>query len=65
LPWVEISPGSNLGDTTASFAVQRCGTVNSTYADVSPAATITGSAGSFQATAQKSGSVQFYQVRHL
>ena len=54
----------NLGDTTASFAVQHCGTVNGTYADVSPAAIITGSAGSFQATIAKSGNAQFYRIHH-
>ena len=52
------------GDTTASFTVQHCGTVNGTYADVSPAAVITGSAGSFQATFAKSGGSQYYRIHH-
>ena len=52
------------GDTTSSFTVAHSGTVNGTYADVSPAAVITGSAGSFQATFAKSGSAQFYRIHH-
>ena len=69
-----LSPGnvvlgftsSNLGDTTSSFTVQHIATlangVNS-FVDVSPA-TITGSAGSFQATFAKSGAAQFYRIHH-
>ena len=52
------------GDTTASLAVQQCGTVNGTYADV-PAATCSGSAGSFQAAVPQNGNAQFYRIRHL
>ena len=51
-------------DTTASFAVQQCGTVNGTYADA-PAATFSGSVGSFQATVPMNGNAQFYRIRHL
>jgi hypothetical protein len=56
---------ASAGDTTASFAAQQCGTVNGVYADVSPATTLTGSAGSFQATVPQSGDIQFYRIRHL
>ena len=59
---------SSLADTTASFTVQHSATlvngVNSSFADVSPAAAITGSAGSFQATFAKSGNTQFYRIHH-
>ena len=59
---------ANTADTPASFTVQHVATlangVNS-FVDVSPAATITGSAGSFQATFAKSGAAQFYRIHHL
>jgi GH25 family lysozyme M1 (1,4-beta-N-acetylmuramidase) len=56
---------SRIGDYTNSFAIQQCGTVNGTYADVSPAAAFTAAAGSFQATVPQSGDIQFYRIRHL
>ena len=54
---------SRLADTTASFAVQECGTVNGTYVDVP--ASFNGSAPSFRATLSWNGGVQFYRIRHL
>jgi GH25 family lysozyme M1 (1,4-beta-N-acetylmuramidase) len=56
---------SGAWDTAASFTIQQCGTVNGTYSDVSPAASFTGSGGSFQATVQQGGNAQFYRIRHL
>jgi hypothetical protein len=59
---------SGLGDTTASFAVEQAGALihgSTPFVDATPAATITGSAGSFQATVPQSGDMQFYQIRHL
>ena len=56
---------SNAGDTPSSFTVQSAATLvnaGTAFADVNPAATITGSAGSFQATLAKSGNAQFYQI---
>ena len=55
------------GDTTASFTVQSAATLvnaGTSFADVSPPAVITGSAGSFQATVAVSGSTQFYWIHH-
>lgn len=57
---------AELTDGIASFAVQSSATVNGTYVDVSPAATITQSGpGIFQATVTASGDNQFYRIRHL
>jgi hypothetical protein len=52
-------------DTTSSFTVRKSGTVNGTYNDVSPAATIT-SLGSnqFQATTPYNAGTQFYRIHH-
>ncbi len=52
---------NSTSDTPANFALQHCTVVNGTYTDV--AATITGSAGSFQATLSTSGDAQFYRIR--
>ena len=57
---------SSAADTTSSFTLQSSGTVNGTYTDVSPAASIT-SLGSnqFQATVPYTGGAQqYYRVRH-
>ena len=53
-------------DTTASFALQSCATVNGTYADVSPAATFTQdpATGIFQTVYPQNGTVRFYRIRH-
>ena len=52
-------------DTTSSFAVQSSATVNGSYTDVSPAATVTQSAtGVFQTTVPKAGAARFYRIRH-
>ena len=59
---------SNTSDTTTSFAVQEAGTlVNAATAfnDMSSGVTITGSAGSFQATFARSGSQHFYRIKRL
>ncbi len=51
-------------DTTASFVVQSASAVNGSYADVSPAATITSpSSGVFQAVTPVNGAMQFYRIR--
>jgi hypothetical protein len=58
---------SNIGNDKPSFAVHQAGTLDNgstPFVDVTPAATITGSAGSFQATVPQSGDMQFYQIRH-
>ena len=56
------------GDVAGNFAVQSeaalVNGVNSSFADINPAATISGSAGSFQAQFSTSGSTQFYRIRH-
>jgi hypothetical protein len=57
---------SSATDTTTSFTLRSSGTVNGTYTDVSPAATIT-SLGSnqFQATTPYIGGAQeFYRIHH-
>ena len=57
---------SNASDTTSSFTLRSSGTVNGTYGDVSPAASMT-SLGSnqFQATTPYLGSDQlFYRIFH-
>ena len=52
-------------DTTASFALQAAGTVNSQYADVVPAASFAQLVnGAFQVTCPQNGAVQFYRIRH-
>ncbi|HVM49458.1 MAG TPA: hypothetical protein VMU04_15625, partial [Candidatus Acidoferrum sp.] len=50
-----------------SVALQSCGTVNGTYTDVSPAATITQDPVSdiFQIVYPQSGGAQFYRLRHM
>lgn len=57
---------SNAADTTSSFTLRSSGTVNGTYADVSPAATITALGGTqFQAsTPYLSGAQLFYRIYH-
>ena len=60
---VEISFAGEAGDTTADFALQEAGTVNSTYGDVS--ATITGSAGSFKAVRAVGDSPRFYRIKRV
>ena len=61
-----ISFSSSSGtDTTASFAVQEATVLvpgATSFADVSPVATITGSAGSFQASFTPSGAPRFYRI---
>jgi hypothetical protein len=59
---------SNLTDTTAKFTLQQAGTLVNTatvFADVSPAATITGAAGSFQAAFAPTANPQFYRINRL
>ncbi len=57
---------SGLGDITTSFAVEQSATlVNAATPFVSVAATITGSAPSFQATLVMTGDAQFYRIKHL
>jgi hypothetical protein len=59
---------SRVEDTTEFFTVQQAGTLASggtVFADASPAATITGSAASFQATLTPTGAAQFYRIRRL
>ena len=57
---------AELTDGVGSFAVQSSSTVDGTFTDVSPAATITQSGlGNFQATVSASGTMQFYRLRHL
>jgi hypothetical protein len=59
---------SNLADTTAKFTLQQAGTLVNTatvFGNVSPAATITGSAGSFQATFSPTANPQFYRINRL
>jgi hypothetical protein len=54
-------------DTTANFFVQAEPAVvgaGNTWADVSPAANISGGSGTFQATVPVSGTAQFYRIRH-
>lgn len=54
-------------DTTANFFLQSepaLQTSGNTWADVSPAANITGGSGTFQATVPVNGSAQFYRIRH-
>lgn len=57
---------SNTSDTTASFVVQEAGTlVNAAtvFNDITSGVTITGSAGSFQATFAPSGDQHFYRIK--
>ena len=58
---------SNTSDTTASFGVQSAAVLATSpptsFADVSPAAIITGSAGSFQATVNTNGNTLFYRIK--
>jgi hypothetical protein len=64
---VSIQFSSSDGDdTTSSFSLQSCGTVNGTYTDVAPAATFTQnlSTGTFQTVYPKNGNIQFYRLRH-
>jgi hypothetical protein len=49
-------------DTTSSFTVQSTSVVTGTFTDT--AATISGGAGSFQATIPVSGGIQFYRIHH-
>ncbi len=52
-------------DTTSSFTLRSSGTVNGTYNDVSPAATITSLGGNqFQATTAYTGGTEFYRIHH-
>jgi len=56
---------SDLADTTAKFTLQQAGTLVNTatvFVDVIPVATITGSAGSFQATFAPTANLQFYRI---
>lgn len=68
-PNVVIDFTSNTtADTTVKFTVQQAGTLVNTatvFADVIPAATITGSAGSFQATFAPTANPQFYRINRL
>ena len=64
---VSIQFSSSDGDdTTSSFSLQSCGTVNGTYTDVAPAATFTQnlSTGTFQTVYPKNRNIQFYRLRH-
>jgi len=55
---------TSTSDTTSAFTLQSVGVVNGTFANVSPAANITGGSGSFQATVPVSGTTQFYRILH-
>jgi hypothetical protein len=60
--------GTGLADNPGSFAVQQADTLvnaGTAFTDVSPAATFTGTAPSFQATLSSYGDAQFYRIRHL
>jgi len=53
-------------DTAANFVVQAEPVLLSsgnTWANVSPAANITGSSGTFQATVPVNGAAQFYRIK--
>ena len=59
---------STTADTTAQFTVQQAGTLvnaGTVFTAVSPAATITGSAGSFQATFAPTATPQFYRIKRV
>ncbi len=56
---------SNGTDSTSSFTLQSSGTVNGTYSNVSPAASIISLGGNqFQATTPYIGGTQFYRISH-
>jgi hypothetical protein len=56
---------SSASDTSSSFTLRNSGTVNGTYTDISPAATITPlGSNQFQATTPYSGGTQFYRIHH-
>ncbi|MGD0260497.1 MAG: hypothetical protein ABSD29_11815 [Verrucomicrobiota bacterium] len=52
-------------DTTASFTLQSCATVNGTYSNVSPAATFTQNPanGVFQTVYPQNGNARFYRIQ--
>jgi hypothetical protein len=59
---------SELADTTAQFTLQQATPLVNpvpVFADVIPAATITGSAGSFQAAFAPTANPQFYRIKRL
>jgi hypothetical protein len=61
---VVIQFTANSDDTTANFVLQSASTVNGTYTDVNPAATVTSlGSGNFQVIYPKNGSTQFYRIR--
>ena len=61
---VQIDFTSDTADTPGMFTLQSSGTVNGTYADVAPPATITQlGPGSFRAVVAPSGGIQFYRVK--
>ena len=56
--------GPNSDDTPANFVLQSSSTINGTFTDVIPAATVVSlGSGSYQITYPESGSAQFYQIR--
>jgi hypothetical protein len=61
---VQIDFTFGLYDVPASFKVQSSATVNGTYADTT-ATIVQLTPGTYRATVTKSGSAQFYRVRHL
>lgn len=59
---------SNTSDTTASFAVEEAGVLvpaGALFSEMTSGVTITGSAGSFQATFAPSGDQHFYRIKRL
>jgi len=61
---VQIDFSSDTADTPGMFTLQSSGTVNDTYADVAPPATITQlGPGSFRAVVAPSGDRQFYRIK--
>ncbi len=61
---IQIDFTSAPNDTTASFALQSCATVDGTYADVGATFTVV-SPGVFRATRAVSNPAAFYRIRHL
>jgi hypothetical protein len=61
---VQIDFTSDPADTLGMFTLQSSGTVNGTYLDVAPPATITQlGPGSFRAVVAPSGGIQFYRIK--
>ncbi|MEO7299307.1 MAG: Calx-beta domain-containing protein [Verrucomicrobiota bacterium] len=50
-------------DAPSAFKLQSSATVDGTYTDTAPAANITGSSGTYQATIAVNGSTRFYRIK--